>query len=126
MIVHQVDEKTYFKSWSFPSSSKTSLCSVKYNYWMVLVSILITDIRETFFNAFNACTATTISISTQLNVNIEERFCRSFIVRKVQILLLTDYFLMVIQGYHLCFNMSRFFMKIFFYGTKKHILPKHI
>ena len=46
MIVHQVDEKTYFKSWSFPSSSKTSLCSVKYNYWMVLVSILITDIRE--------------------------------------------------------------------------------
>ena len=46
MIVHQVDEKTYFKSWSFPSSSKTSLCSVNYNYWMVLVSILITDIRE--------------------------------------------------------------------------------
>ena len=107
MIVHQVDEKTYFKSWSFPSSSKTSLCSVNYNCWMILVSIVITDVP-------------------QLNVNIEEHICRSFIVRKVQILLLTDYFLMVIQGYHLCFNMSRFFMKIFFYGTKKHILPKHI
>ena len=119
MIVHQVDEKTYFKSWSFPSSSKTSLCSVNYNYLVIVVSIVIKDMRD-------ACTAITISISAQLNVNIEEPICRSFFVTKVQILLLTDYFLMVIQGYHLCFNMSRFFMKIFFYGTKKHILPKHI
>ena len=111
MIVHQVDEKTYFKSWSFPSSSKTSLCSVNYNYLVIVVSIVIKDIREirSFFNEFYACTAITISISTQLNVNIEEHICRSFFVRKVQILLLTDYFLMVIQGYHLCFNMSRFF-----------------
>ena len=120
MIVHQVDEKTYFKSWSFPSSSKTSLCSVNYNYLVIVVSILIRDIREirTFFNEFYAYTAITISISTQLNVNIEEHICRSFFVRKVQILLLIDYFLMVIQGYHLCFNMSRFFKKIFFTNLK--------
>ena len=49
MIVHQVDEKTYFKSWSFPSPSKTSLCSVNYNYLVIVVSIVIKDIREIIF-----------------------------------------------------------------------------
>ena len=72
-------------------------------------SVDINKCIRTFFNEFYAYTAITISISAQLNVNIEEHICRSFFVRKVQILLLTDYFLMVIQGYHLCFNMSRFF-----------------
>ena len=46
MIVHQVDEKTYFKSWSFPSSSKTSLRSVNYNYLVIVVSIVIKGIRD--------------------------------------------------------------------------------
>ena len=130
MIVHQVDEKTYFKSWSFSSSRKTSLCSVNYNYWMILVPIVVTNIRETFnpfsIHFMHVLLLQYLHIHTIECKHWRTYFCRSFIVRKVQILLLTDYFLMVIQGYHLCFNMSRIFMKIFFYGTKKHILPKHI